>query len=108
MMVWACASWRRSRSLPPRELCHGLRLGQPWGDLGPALLRLKCSPLGCCTLFAPSRQEGGVDALAAQQGADLTGYLAGIGRAQDSLTLSTGELAPTGRGRHLGVGRRDG
>src|SRR5450830_2045896 len=103
MMVCAWASWRRSRSLSRVRLCHLVCLGQQWVDLGSALLRLKRRALGCGALFAPSCQQRGVDAFAAQQGADITGGLAGVGSVQNTRTLRTAELTPARRGGHLGV-----
>lgn len=84
------------------------RLGQCGIGLTPAFVRFQGGTLGSSTLLAPGGQMRGVDAFAAQQGADLSGLRALVGRRQDAALFVAGELAPLCHSDYLRIGARAG
>lgn len=78
------------------ELCDLARFGRIRIDLGAAFLRRQCGQLGGLALAPPGAQAGRVDAFTAQQGTDLTGLGAAVGRFQNAALVGIGELSASG------------
>lgn len=80
--------------------------GGGWIRLGAPLLRRQCGQFGGLTLTSPRAQARRVDALAAEQGADLAGLGAAVGSLENAPFVGVGELPASGTRQDLGVGAR--